>query len=68
MGHCDLEVLATHADVEEITEVKEVSASRQYRRKNRTNAIEGDIGKLKDMFSGYLTKAVAMFSRDENAG
>ena len=64
--NCDLEVAATHLDIEDIDEIKEVSVSRQDRRKNRTNAISGDIGKLKDMLSGYLTKAVNTFSRDTN--
>ena len=50
MGNCDLEVSDVQADFGEILQVGEVSASMQERRKNRTNAIDGGVANLEDMF------------------
>ena len=56
MGEFDLEVSATHADFGGISEVWEVSGSRQERRKNRMNDIESAFAYLIDMSMGYITK------------
>ena len=53
--NCALEVLATRADVGDISEVKKLSVYRQDRRKNRTNSIENAICQLRDTFPGYRT-------------
>ena len=67
MGSCELEVSAVHADCGGISEVGKVPVYRQWRRTNRTNAIESDVANLADMLMSYLTDEFNTFSRDESA-
>ena len=53
MGNCDLEVLATHADVGGISEVRKASAAKKEGWEHRMRIIESDFANIIDIFARY---------------
>ena len=67
-GNRDLEFLSVQSDCGYISDVDEVSVSKQERRTNRMCNIGNTMDDSEDMFARYLTRAINMFSGREMAG
>ena len=68
MGNCELEVSATHDDSESDFDMRQVSKSKQDRRRRKIGDAESAVVSLKELFANFLDKAINMFRCNDATG